>query len=320
MTIRYQCTECDSVLKIRDDKAGGQGRCPKCKTEFLIPEPNTGDDAGQESSVPPATINRTGDDEEDALAFLLDGGEAPPTPAAASTSLDSDDEPPPSRPDPAERQLRRPTTKPQASAADTASAAGDLLSQTESARAAAARDHSSEEPSRVNLDGIKQVASRQVPLVGGILAVSLICYGAYVWGSGWVGSSDAPPLSGVTGTVTLDGKPLPLALVVFQPDLDMQKGEGTTVSASMGRTNDKGNYTLTYPGAQGLEGAVVGVHIIRINKTDVKTGLEVLPKKYHRQTELKREVKTGSNTIDLELTSDKDGSARPLPNLRTGTR
>ena len=39
MTIRYQCTECESVLKIRDDKAGQTARCPKCKTEFVIPEP-----------------------------------------------------------------------------------------------------------------------------------------------------------------------------------------------------------------------------------------------------------------------------------------
>jgi len=39
MTIRYQCTECESVLKIRDDKAGQTAHCPKCTTKFVIPEP-----------------------------------------------------------------------------------------------------------------------------------------------------------------------------------------------------------------------------------------------------------------------------------------
>ncbi|MFP6770458.1 MAG: hypothetical protein VB859_19945 [Planctomycetaceae bacterium] len=319
MTIRYQCTECDSVLKIRDDKAGGQGRCPKCKTEFLIPEPNEDDGPGQDSSTP-AAIGQTGDEEEDALAFLLDGSDTPPptAPAAATTSLDSDDETPPSRPDPAERELRRPPVKSQANAADTASAAGDLLSSTESARAAVAREKPTEEP-RIDLDGMKQVASRQVPLVGGILAMVLICYVAYAVGSGWVGGPDGPPLSNVTGTVTLDGKPLNLAIVVFQPDLSMEKGEGKTVSASMGRTNDQGDYTLTYPGVEVVEGAVVGRHIIRINKND-EAGLEILPKKYHLKTQLKREVKAGSNTIDFELTSEPAGPTRPPPNLKTGTR
>lgn len=37
MTIRYTCEECGSVLNIKDEKAGTQGRCPKCKAEFLIP-------------------------------------------------------------------------------------------------------------------------------------------------------------------------------------------------------------------------------------------------------------------------------------------
>lgn len=37
MTIRYKCEECGSVLNIKDEKAGTQGRCPKCKAEFLVP-------------------------------------------------------------------------------------------------------------------------------------------------------------------------------------------------------------------------------------------------------------------------------------------
>lgn len=39
MTIRYTCTTCSSVLKIKDEKAGTEGKCPKCKSVFTIPLP-----------------------------------------------------------------------------------------------------------------------------------------------------------------------------------------------------------------------------------------------------------------------------------------
>ena len=40
MTIRFTCSECASVLKINDDLAGTSGRCPKCKTKFIVPDPD----------------------------------------------------------------------------------------------------------------------------------------------------------------------------------------------------------------------------------------------------------------------------------------
>ena len=43
MTIRYTCTGCESVLKIKDEKAGTNARCPKCKTEFVVPFPTEGE-------------------------------------------------------------------------------------------------------------------------------------------------------------------------------------------------------------------------------------------------------------------------------------
>ena len=46
--IRYQCEKCSSVLKIKDRLAGTAGKCPKCKTKFQVPEP---DSAGPESSA-----------------------------------------------------------------------------------------------------------------------------------------------------------------------------------------------------------------------------------------------------------------------------
>ena len=38
MSIRYKCEECGSVLKVKDELAGTKGKCPKCKTRFVVPE------------------------------------------------------------------------------------------------------------------------------------------------------------------------------------------------------------------------------------------------------------------------------------------
>ncbi len=43
MTIRYTCIGCESVLKIKDDKAGTKARCPKCRLEFVVPPPDNDD-------------------------------------------------------------------------------------------------------------------------------------------------------------------------------------------------------------------------------------------------------------------------------------
>lgn len=41
MTIRFQCDECDSVLKIKDELAGTKAKCPKCRKPFVIPQPSS---------------------------------------------------------------------------------------------------------------------------------------------------------------------------------------------------------------------------------------------------------------------------------------
>lgn len=114
-----------------------------------------------------------------------------------------------------------------------------------------------------------------------------------------------PALGTVEGTVTLDGAPLPEAEVTFSPE------EGRS---SVGITDQNGRYDLDY--ASERKGALVGTHsvTVRTEKTTQKDDgtdevtPEKIPAKYNAQTELEYEVKSGSNTIDLEL--DSDG---PLP-------
>jgi hypothetical protein len=110
-----------------------------------------------------------------------------------------------------------------------------------------------------------------------------------------------PGLGRVTGTITMDGKPVPNALVSFEP----VDGSGAT---AMGRTDEQGKYELWY--SRGNKGAKTGEHLVRIN-TYEETGeddgrqiqRETIPARYNAKTELKATVKSGSNTLDFELKS-----------------
>ncbi|HCP13136.1 MAG TPA: hypothetical protein DIT89_12455, partial [Planctomycetaceae bacterium] len=52
MTIRFTCPGCESVLKIKDEKAGTDAKCPKCKRPFVVPQPD--EDDGIEIESPPS--------------------------------------------------------------------------------------------------------------------------------------------------------------------------------------------------------------------------------------------------------------------------
>ncbi len=139
----------------------------------------------------------------------------------------------------------------------------------------------------------------------GIACIS-VCWAG--WGCG---SGDGPKVGKVSGKVTLDGKPLAGALVTFMPE----KGR-----SSSGRTNDAGQYELSYTFEQ--MGAAVGKHSVRIttattDNAESPVAQEKLPAKYHRDTELKAEVKPGSNKVDFELSSQ--GAPSRTPTRRAGS-
>lgn len=101
----------------------------------------------------------------------------------------------------------------------------------------------------------------------------------------------------VTGTVKAEGQPLPKAMVKFFP-----RPEGR---ASMGMTNENGEYELIYSRDQ--KGAMVGEHMVQITTAvgggdyGDKIAPEKLPAKYNLSSELKEQVKPGHNTIDFDL-------------------
>jgi len=129
--------------------------------------------------------------------------------------------------------------------------------------------------------------------------------------------SKGPRLASVKGKVTLDGQPLANAIVTFTP---VAGGP-----ASTGVTNSNGEYELA---CQLGKGAVVGQHKVSVrSQPPTQTGAgavssddpsyqyggedssrapvfqEKIPAKYNTNTTLVREVKPGSNEINLDLTT-----------------
>lgn len=108
------------------------------------------------------------------------------------------------------------------------------------------------------------------------------------------GRGPRPQLGTVEGVVTLDGRPLAAATVRFTP-----LGPGRT---AQGSTDAGGRYRLIY--LRDIPGANIDRHAVRITTAREETGgVESLPPRYHRRTELEAVVGPGKNTIHFLLES-----------------
>lgn len=107
-------------------------------------------------------------------------------------------------------------------------------------------------------------------------------------------SSGLPAVAPVTGTVTMDGKPLASATVVFE-------SQGGHVA--FGNTDATGRYEIVAAGRQ--RGAIIGPNKVRISsQTDAPPGpgwRDPIPARYNAATELSAEVVAGDNTFDFPL-------------------
>lgn len=102
------------------------------------------------------------------------------------------------------------------------------------------------------------------------------------------------PLAQVEGTILLDGRPLPNAIVEFQPE-----GKGRP---SVGETGPDGKYKLRY--SKNQAGARIGSHKVMIT-TFSPSGdgkfRERVPAIYNSATTLIRQVEGSSNWLDFDL-------------------
>lgn len=117
------------------------------------------------------------------------------------------------------------------------------------------------------------------------------------------GGGGDPDVVRVSGIVTMDGKPLPNATVLFV------SGQGRPSGAI---TNEQGHYELNYTGDQ--KGARVGNNRVQITTAQgpsetmegepVPPVPEIVPVKYNERSELEFEVKAdGNNVADFNLKS-----------------
>ena len=118
-----------------------------------------------------------------------------------------------------------------------------------------------------------------------------------VLGSVGCGGADYGDLGRVSGTVTMDGTPLPGAQVVFSP---------ANGRPSMGITDAQGKYQLIY--IRDTLGAALGEHRVEIttvqesvSDTDAGPVKEPIPAKYNAKTTLTAKVEPGDNEIDFAL-------------------
>ena len=115
------------------------------------------------------------------------------------------------------------------------------------------------------------------------------------------GCEDTGKVGYVSGTVKLDGTPLPDAFVTFQP---------RSGSPAMGVTDANGYYSLKLTADQ--TGVEVGEHQVSISTFWIDTAddgtktrrAEKVPAKYNEESELVQKVDPGSQTIDFELSSN----------------
>lgn len=120
------------------------------------------------------------------------------------------------------------------------------------------------------------------------------------------GGERIPKLGEVNGTLKLNGQPLPNVRVSFLPDPE----EENSGRPSRGTTDENGQFTLFYNGDKNKPGTSIGWNrVILTDITAINSSRDDNPiprrfaAKYQeaRTTPLKFDIKSGSQTIDLNV-------------------
>jgi hypothetical protein len=138
------------------------------------------------------------------------------------------------------------------------------------------------------------------------MRVLLLALCALVGAAGCARHSIVP----VSGKVTLDGKPLVRAIVIFQPESEeLNPGPG-----SQGRTDTSGEFTLQLM-TKDVKGAMVGRHKVSITAyegddtvpssgSDIVFRKPLLPPEYNSETKLRFDVPAaGTTAANFDLKS-----------------
>lgn len=280
MVIRFTC-KCGKSLKAPDEYIGKKVECSKCKTILRVPEEDQPETTKkkksktpvhiheQELSLPPLSEVRS---REEVLSEK--SSSAPVAEAPASSNI-------------AQQLLRKSGSKHnnETGNPDDHSAAKVKPDQNKTGVSKWLDENKS------FAEYLKYNAKRIIP---GFIGVIILCYGLYAIMSASLKTVGHPPLETVSGTITLDDKPLPHAEVIFIPQDEWK--EDHKPSDSRGFTDDQGKFELQY--LKDLPGAALGKHIVRIISSETN-----IPIIYNVKTVLTYEVKDGTNNAEFKLVS-----------------
>jgi hypothetical protein len=117
-----------------------------------------------------------------------------------------------------------------------------------------------------------------------------------------------PPRARVSGTITLDGEPVPAGIIEFIP---VEPGQ----LAAQGTVGDDGRFVIEQaggpsPGEYKVEircAKKTGRRIRSMSSPDpdgtIDERVAVIPDRYHSPTTLKQTIKPGDNALEFKLTS-----------------
>lgn len=122
-------------------------------------------------------------------------------------------------------------------------------------------------------------------------SLAVLLAGAAIVSQG-CGRGDLPELASVSGTVTLDGKPLAGAIIAAYPDV------GRPAVANI---DEQGRYELQYK--RGIEGTKLGRNKISFTWPTGASG-PAIPEKWSNASQEYIDVKDGANEFNFTLVSD----------------
>ena len=278
MKIRFECPDCGSVLKIRAEKAGQRGKCPKCKSAFTIPEAlndeksllTEADLIDMPLEVTPVAVVpekpvASGEFDPHGVLNSHSNAEGAAQPAAANEFKPSVAELMKEHQEKlAKDRIRRDRQE--------SRRASPLLADVETSGSAADAITRRYEKKREESDET-QVLSREqrraaenraalmrfaVQLVMVLLATTLFGYLLF----NYVLSPDGPNLVDVTGKVTLRGEPTMTGYTIIFTPIQQRNAPKLEASGSAARINNNGEFELYYKPA--IAGAVIATHQVTI--------------------------------------------------------
>tara|TARA_B100000530_G_scaffold331618_1_gene276627 strand:- start:466 stop:1395 length:930 start_codon:yes stop_codon:yes gene_type:complete len=282
MTIRYECSECSSVLNIKSEKAGQQGKCPKCNCIFTIPKASqkaepilTEDDLIDMPLVitPAAVFAResvSAAEDFDPLAVLnsnsgsgrigAGGGTNEPKPSVSDLMKEHQEKR--SREESRRTKQKSQKVNPLLADIETSGSAADAIARSYEKK----RGETSDTP-RLTRDERRAAEARNAMIRFGAQAGAvLLVFGFFAYGLlSWALSGNTVELVEVTGAVNVRNQPLAGMRIRFTPDR-LPNDKDLAGGPSSGKIDASGKFRLLYNPQ--LAGAIVGKHTITLEDSN----------------------------------------------------